>query len=343
MGAKESNPALENVSMTMGRPAAAYPDQDHIAHIKVHLGYAKDPAYGGNPVIGPSFAPLALQHIKQHLTLHYLQSMRSYVAEAAGGEDAFELHQEKPLDREAQQALAIASQMVSQDAQQIMQPYLQEIQGLAQKVQQAQQQQSESAALADPTANVIMKTQMAETQRKTQEFQSKMQADLQKTQQEYQLRVAELEKQVQDVMVKYQTQTDIDNQRNATDIAMANINNAAKERVAQINAGVQLTQQQAQMEHEQNQSAIEAMNVAENDIRQHGLKAEQTAFQQQADQVKQQAQAQHDAALAEQEHQQAMQQQAAQQQQAAMQQAQPEAGLQQPAAPLAPPTPPQGQ
>ena len=196
---------------------------------------------------------------------------------------------------------------------------MQEIQGLAQKVQQAQKQQSESAALADPTANVIMKTQMAETQRKTQEFQSKMQADLQKTQQEYQLRVAELQKQVQDIMVKYQTQTDIDNQRNATDIAMANINNAAKERVAQIAAGVQLTQQQAQLEHEQNQSAIEAMNVADNDIRQHGLKAEQTVFQQQADQVNQQAQAQHDAALAQQEHEQAMQQQAMQQQAGAIQ------------------------
>ena len=77
LGATESNPALENVSMTMGRPAAAYPDQDHIAHIKVHLEYAFNPAYGGNPVIGPVFAPHALEHIKQHLTLHYLQSMRA--------------------------------------------------------------------------------------------------------------------------------------------------------------------------------------------------------------------------------------------------------------------------
>ena len=82
MGVNESNPALENVSMTMGQPAAAFPDQDHIAHIKVHLEYANNPAYGGNPVIGPAFAPHALEHIKQHLTLHYLQSMRGYVAQA---------------------------------------------------------------------------------------------------------------------------------------------------------------------------------------------------------------------------------------------------------------------
>ena len=120
MGANESNPALENVSMTMGRPAAAYPDQDHIAHIKIHLEYANNPAYGGSPVIGPSFSPHALEHIKQHLTLHYLQSMRNYVAKASGGKDVLELHQEKPLDKPAQQALALASQMVDQDSQKEM-------------------------------------------------------------------------------------------------------------------------------------------------------------------------------------------------------------------------------
>ena len=66
-GAKESNPALENVSMTMGRHAAAYPDQDHIAHLEVHLEYAENPVYGGSPVIGPTFTPMALEHIKLSL------------------------------------------------------------------------------------------------------------------------------------------------------------------------------------------------------------------------------------------------------------------------------------
>ena len=179
--------------MTMGRAAAAYPDQDHIAHIRIHLDYANNPAYGGNPVIGPTFAPHALEHIKQHLTLHYLQSMRRYVAQAAGGNDAFQLHQEKPLSVQAQQALAIASEMVGQDSQQQMQQYVQQIQQLAQKVQQANQQRQEAAAMADPTAGVFLKTQMAETQRKTQEAQAKMQLESQKDKQSYELKVAELQ------------------------------------------------------------------------------------------------------------------------------------------------------
>ena len=307
-GAKESNPALENVSMTMGRHAAAYPDQDHIAHLDVHLEYAENPVYGSSPVIGPTFTPMALEHIKQHLMLYYLQSMRNIVAKASGGKDVLDLHEEKTLDWESQQALALGSKIVDQESQKILQPYMQRIMALVQKVQQMQQAQQQSAMNADPTAQVLMKTQMAETQRKAQEFQTKMQNELQSAQQEYQLKVAELQQKVAELQTKYQTQTNIDNQRNATDIAMANINNSARERVAYIQAGAQMDQQQAQLEHEQNLSAIEAIDAANADIRQHGLAIEQQNFQQQVDLVNQQAQQQAQERMAHQQHAQQLQQ-----------------------------------
>jgi hypothetical protein len=311
-GAKESNPALENVSMTMGRPAAAYPDQDHMAHIQVHLEYAKNPVYGGSPVIGPTFAPVCLEHIKQHLMLFYLQSMRNIVAKVSNGKDVLDLHEEKTLDWESQQALAIGSKIVDQESQQVMQPYMQDIMGLVQKVQQMHQAQQQQAMNADPTAQVLMKTQIAETERKAQEFQAKMQADVQQATQDYQLKVAELQQKVAELQAKYQTQTDIDSQRNATDIAMANINNAARERVAMISAGAQMDQQQMQLEHEQDLSAMEAINAASQDIRQHGLAVEQQNFQHQTDLVQQQAQQdaqyQAQAGLADQQHAQQLQQ-----------------------------------
>jgi hypothetical protein len=321
MGAKESNPALENVSMTMGRPAAAYPDQDHISHIKVHLEYANNPAYGGNPVIGPSFAPHALEHIKQHLTLHYLQSMRAYVAQAQGGKDTLDLHQEKPLDLESQQALALASQMVDQDSQQILGQYVQQIQGLAQKVAQAQQAQQQQIAGNDPTAQVILKTQMAETERKAQESQAKMQLTMQQDQQNYQIKLAELQQKVAELQTKYHTQTVVDANKNATQIAMADINNASRERVASINAKAQLDQDQMAMAHEQNQTALEASHAAQQDIRQHGLEIEQQQFEQQAQQVQQNIGAQQQAQQAGLEHSQTMQQNDQQHQQALEQQA----------------------
>jgi hypothetical protein len=319
-GVKEANPALENVSMAMGRPAAAYPDQDHLAHIKVHLTFAMDPNYGGSPIIGPSFAPHLLEHLKQHITLHYLQSMRNYVGQAAGGKDVLKLNEERPLDKESEQALAIACQMVAQDGQVEFQPIQPAISQIVQKVAQAQQAQMMQAANSDPTAQVIMKTQMAETERKTQESQAKMQLDVQRQQQEFQLKVAELQQKVQELQAKYATQSQVDSQQNATTIALANINNAAKERVAQITAGAQMDQQQAMLEHEQNLSAFEATKAAEADVRQHGIAIEQQAFQQQADQVAQQIDAQKQAALQAQQHQQQMMQNDQQHQQTLEQQ-----------------------
>ena len=300
--------------MSMGRPAAAYPDQDHIAHIKVHLAYAQDPNYGGSPLIGPSFAPQALNHIKQHLTLHYLQSMRSYVAKASDGTDTLHLHEEKPLTIEDQQALALASQLVSQDAQMTFQSAQPALMALVQKVQQLHQAQVEQAALADPTANVLMKTQMAETQRKAQESQQYLQNEIQKQQQDFQLEVAKLQQQVQELQTKYSTQSQIDSQNNATQIALANINNAARERVASINAGAQFDQQQTQIEHEQTMAALEAIETARQDIRQHGIAVEQQSFQNQAQQIQRDIETRQKAALAEQQHRQQLEQQVLQQQ-----------------------------
>jgi hypothetical protein len=303
LGVVESNPALENVSMTMGRPAAAFPDQDHIAHIKIHLAYAQDPNYGGSPLIGPTYAPYAIEHIKQHLTLHYLQSMRNYVAKASGeGKDTLNLHEEKPIRQDDQQALALAAQMVQQDSQQEFAQEQQGIMQLFQKVQEAQQGKNEQIMMQDPTAQVLLKTQMAETERKSKEAQQDAQLEAQKSKQEYELKIAELQQKVADLQAKYQTQNSIDSQRNATQIAMANINNASKERIAEIQVGAQLDQAQQALEHEQNMSAIEAIQASQQDIRQHGLAVQQQEFEQQAMQVQKQIEMQH----AEQQHQQGL-------------------------------------
>ncbi len=308
-GVKEANPALENVAMSMGRPAAAYPDQDHLAHIKVHLAYAQDPNYGGSPLIGPVFAPHALEHIKQHLTLHYLQSMRAYVAEASGGQDTMGLHEEKPLTIEDQKALSLAAEMVSQDAQLTFQAAAPMIQQLAQKVQEAQKAKMEQAAAQDPTAQVILKTQMAETQRKSQEAQAKLQQEMAKHQQDYQLKVAELERKVQELITKFTTDAKINNQKNATNIALANINNASRERVADIQAGAQFDGLQAQLEHEQAMSAIEAINAADQDLRQHGIEVQQQNFQKEAQAVQSMIDSQQKLAQADQQHRQTIEQQ----------------------------------
>ena len=102
---------------------------------------------------------------------------------------------------------------------------------------------------------------------------------------------------------------------------MADINNASRERVATINANMALTKDQILLAHEQNQTALEASNQAQTDIRTHGLEIEQQQFQKQAENVASQIAAQQQAQQTDLEHRAAIQQADQQHQQALQQQA----------------------
>ena len=78
------NPVAENVQMMMGKPAFAFPDQDHLAHIEVLLKCLEDPNYGMSPIIAPVFIPAALEHLKQHMAFWYANQMIEIVNNASG-------------------------------------------------------------------------------------------------------------------------------------------------------------------------------------------------------------------------------------------------------------------
>ena len=75
----EHNAADENAAMSLGKSSFAYPSQDHLAHIQVHLTFGLDPMLGSNNLIAPKFIPQALEHIKQHMMLWYTSQMNAYV------------------------------------------------------------------------------------------------------------------------------------------------------------------------------------------------------------------------------------------------------------------------
>lgn len=68
---KEQNAVNENVAATLGRPVMAFPDQDHLAHLKTHLEYMISPAFGMSPLIAPRFLPVMLGHLTEHIALWY--------------------------------------------------------------------------------------------------------------------------------------------------------------------------------------------------------------------------------------------------------------------------------
>ena len=190
---KEMNPALENVAMTLGQPVGAFPHQDHLAHMQVLLDYAKDPMYGANPFMAPIFIPRALEHLKQHLTLWYLNSMDAYASKSLG--KSFDILKMQPIILEAQQLLAVSSQHVHMDTQQQfagVQPIMQQMMQMMQQLRSQQQPQ-------DPSVQALVQTQMAETQRKAQADQARIQLDQAKLQADTQ---AKQEKNVADEQMK---------------------------------------------------------------------------------------------------------------------------------------------
>ena len=60
---QEMNSADENAAMALGKPAFAYPGQDHLAHIQAHLNFGLDPMLGQSMLIGPKFVQIGRAHV----------------------------------------------------------------------------------------------------------------------------------------------------------------------------------------------------------------------------------------------------------------------------------------
>jgi hypothetical protein len=119
--------ADENAAMSIGQPSYAYIQQDHIAHIQGHLQFANDPAYGSNPFFAPQFTPHAIEHIKQHMTLWYLNRMNGYVAQSRGGKPVTN-YEDVKLTGIIDQVFAAVGQHVSLDTSEVFQQIMPQLQ-----------------------------------------------------------------------------------------------------------------------------------------------------------------------------------------------------------------------
>jgi hypothetical protein len=110
--AEPMNAVNENLAMTYGRPVAAFPDQDHLAHLQVLLDFMTSPFLGMLPVIAPTFLPAALNHAKEHVALWYVNNVYDTVSQAAGVDLGTLMKFHDPETRqELDRTLAAASHM----------------------------------------------------------------------------------------------------------------------------------------------------------------------------------------------------------------------------------------
>ena len=76
--ASRIDPVDENMSVMYGKPIRAFPEQDHDAHINVHMQFLSDPSLGGNAG-ARGLQPILIAHVAEHIALLYRQRMQSAI------------------------------------------------------------------------------------------------------------------------------------------------------------------------------------------------------------------------------------------------------------------------
>ena len=85
-GSEDRDPVSENVASAMRQPIYVLPQQDHLAHMQVHLPFLKSPLFGSNPVVVAEFLyPMAL-HLRDHLLNYYLIESHNAISMAQSRE-----------------------------------------------------------------------------------------------------------------------------------------------------------------------------------------------------------------------------------------------------------------
>lgn len=173
---KEQNSVNENVAATMGHPILAFPEQDHIAHLKAHLGYMLNPMLGSNPLIAPVYLPLMINHIKEHMAFWYANGVFELGSEAVGSDIGEAMRGMKDVNerRSFDRMLAEASQTVSEEAQQVFA----QLPAAVQKAQQLLQQLTPPPPM-DPAVQVAqqqVQMQAQNNQQRNQIAQQQIQA-----------------------------------------------------------------------------------------------------------------------------------------------------------------------
>ena len=230
----EMNAADENAAMALGRPAYAYPRQDQLAHIQTHLSFALDPMLGSNKLIAAKYIPQALEHIKQHMMLWYTQQMQNYVT--AGTNLKLGKYEESKLAKEIDAAIALASDHVKLDTQEVFQGVLPALEQLGQIMKQF----APPPPPMDGEAQAVLQASMAETQRRAAADQANNAIKAQ----EMQAKQLREDKELQ------------------ARIAMNAENNLTQERIKTA----ELTVDEVRLQKEQEETAIKLQNVTQRNL-----------------------------------------------------------------------------
>ncbi len=188
------DPVDENMSVMYGKPIRAFPEQDHDAHIAVHMQFIQDPSLGGNPG-ARNLQPVLIAHIAEHIALLYRQRMQTAIGMQLAPlpdirDPKFKFEDLSPeldmqISQRASQVVAQSPQMAQIDAitnlgqQQQQGNPLQFAQQLAQlEAQMLQMKTKQDLEIESAKAKQDMQIKDAEFQQDLAMEQAKTQADI---------------------------------------------------------------------------------------------------------------------------------------------------------------------
>jgi hypothetical protein len=249
----EMNAANENAAAVMGRPITAFPEQNHLAHLQVHIDFMRNPVLGMLPIIAPTYLPVMLGHLKEHISLWYINRVYERLNHMMGQDVTEYMKIKNPaVKREIDANIAVVSQDIMQkDMQsfQVLPAIVQQAQAFLEKFQpqiqdpnaQVQAQRNQIQAQKNQEDAEIRRQELAQKMKdanmRVVEGQQKMQVDAQKevAKQESENRRAEQAEQGDTIRTQMKTasQERINDQDNMTALTIARAEIESGEKVAQ--------------------------------------------------------------------------------------------------------------
>src|SRR5210317_2342284 len=222
--AVQMDPIDENMSVLYGKPIRAFPEQDHEAHIAVHMQFLQDPSLAGNPG-AKQMQPVLIAHIAEHIALLYRQRMEASVNIPLPPLPDFKELKVKFNDVDPDQ-----DRLISQRAAQVVaaSPQMKQIEALRGMGQKGGQQ-GNPLQYAQELAKLETEALKARTQAQIQSDQAKAQSNIQikqaEARQDMEIEAAKAQADMQAKITKLEAELQLEREKNEAKIQMEAMKN----------------------------------------------------------------------------------------------------------------------
>ena len=224
--APQMDPIDENMSVLYGKQIRAFPEQDHEAHIAVHMQFMQDPSLAGNPA-AKGIQPVLIAHIAEHVALLYRQRMEASVNIELPPMPDFKNPNFRFKDVDPEM-----DRLISQRAAQVVQaaPQMKQIQAITSAGQQGQQ--GNPLEYAQQLAKLETEALKARTQAQISADQAKAKSNIQikqaEARQDMEIEMAKAQADLQAKVTKLEADLQLEREKNAAKIQMEAMKNVPR-------------------------------------------------------------------------------------------------------------------